>query len=352
MKIIYCLASPPSPRDEVRFGILDTKKRLGAEVEYWFFPSINDSRCNDSYPSTEILKNKSDVRNAFSHLPDVFEIVFTFPFSKKTAWIHKEFSGSKIPYNYLQLYANVVPTLTAIRSLLFRLRFIHLRGCDRLLTCKSCTKFSASPYFLINFKSKIKRVASADYLQFLNLNEGDREPSKPGSEYLLFLDSFLEGHPDFDVPLIRDSARYWNLINQILNKYSQKHSLRIVIKEHPKRTAPIPIKSLVVSKKPTPILIANSALVLCHATTAVSFVALAKIPLIQINLHGLCNSTWYLKWINGINKSLKSKLLEITENDSDCSIPQIDSIKYSNYVKKHIYDGQGTDYNYAEHFLK
>lgn len=352
MKLIYCLSRPISSRDEERFETLETAKRLGAEIEYWLFPSINDLNFTNSPTKLELIKSKSELRTAFIGLPAVFEILFIFPFTSKTVWIHKEFSRSKIPYNYLKLYSNEVPYLTVVKSLLYRLRFIHLRGCKRLLTCRNYTKLSASPFFLISLKSKIEIIASADFIQFRNSETVDKESLASRTSYLVFLDSFLEGHPDYKIPLVEDSYRYWHLMHSILSGYSQKYNLRIVIKEHPRRTVPIPIESFESSKESTAILIANSSLVLCHATTAVNFVALAKIPLIQISLDNLGNSRWYANWIKQINKVLKSKIIGITDKDFDFDIPKIDHNQYAYYVNKHLLNSHHSVQNYAKYLIK
>jgi hypothetical protein len=346
------LSRPISSRDKERFGIIQAEKTLGAVIEYWLFPSINDLNFTRNASDVELITNKTELRKVFARLPSEYEIFLVFPFTSNTLWIHKEFSKSRIAYNYLKLYSNEVPFLTAAKSMLFRLRFIHLRGCKQIFSCRNYSIFSASPFFLMSLTSKIILVPSADWNEFQKASTRNNDSSTSGSGYLVFLDSFLEGHPDFAVPLVEDSSRYWHRMNSILNGYSQKFNLRVIIKEHPKRTSPIPIDSFLISKETTANLIAGSALVLCHATTAISFVTLAKIPLVQIRLDSLCNSGWYANWIMRVNKVLKSKIIGITDEDSDFEIPKIDYDQYSYYVKKHHFHSHHSVQNYAEYLIK
>ncbi len=100
----------------------------------------------------------------------------------------------------------------------------------------------------------------------------------------VFLDEAFDDHPDYqilgkDVPVT--AVRYWTALETFFRALESKTGLKVMIAPHPKTSGRVPdfIKMRMAEVGRTAELVRDSALVLCHASTAVSFAVLFRKPL-------------------------------------------------------------------------
>lgn len=105
------------------------------------------------------------------------------------------------------------------------------------------------------------------------------------SPYLVFLDDFLPFHPDFNALGSRtiDPVRYYAALNGFFAMVEQEYGATVVIAAHPKAIyMENPFAGREVIFGATTVLVKGAAMVLAHASTAISLAVIHQRPLLLI----------------------------------------------------------------------
>ncbi|MDP1604363.1 MAG: hypothetical protein Q8M03_13990 [Legionella sp.] len=110
-------------------------------------------------------------------------------------------------------------------------------------------------------------------------------PSELPDNYCVFIDDFLPFHPDFS---IQNNARvtaekYYNALNNFFVEIEKRYDTTVAIAAHPKALYPVnPFGGRRVVFGETSSLVKNSAIVIAHASTAISYAVIYEKPLCLI----------------------------------------------------------------------
>ncbi len=126
-------------------------------------------------------------------------------------------------------------------------------------------------------------VASFDCLVAETLNSKARVAGRTA----VFLDEAFCNHPDFEILGLKSPVtpeKYWRSLHRLFSALEAKLGLTVIIAPHPKSGGPVPaeIQTRMFEKGNTAQLVRDSELVLCHASTSVSFAVLFRKPLLFV----------------------------------------------------------------------
>jgi hypothetical protein len=101
----------------------------------------------------------------------------------------------------------------------------------------------------------------------------------------VFLDEAFSDHPDYEiigVPPPVTSNAYWSAMERLFRALEASTGLRVTIATHPKNAGNVPpsIKRRMAAPGRTAELVRDAQVVICHASTAVSFAVLFRRPMI------------------------------------------------------------------------
>ncbi|HVY59180.1 MAG TPA: hypothetical protein VHA77_15120 [Xanthobacteraceae bacterium] len=140
-----------------------------------------------------------------------------------------------------------------------------------------------------------RRVAVSSFDQMTANTLRDRPVESRGTA--VFLDEAFPDHPDFEILGLRSpvtAERYWPSIERLFRAVEAKTGLRVVVAPHPKTsgTVPDPIRVRMAEVGRTAELVRESALVLSHVSTAVSFAVLFRRPLLFVTTDEIERSSY------------------------------------------------------------
>ncbi len=184
------------------------------------------------------------------------------------------------------------------------------------------------------------RSHSFDYDIFLQ----EKDSNKDDREFILFLDSGMTNHPDYNLMNIPPSCteeEYFPLLRAFFDKVEESTGLPVIIAIHPR----ILITNSLVNKFEgrevvsgrTASLVRDAKLILQHDSTAVNFVALWRIPMIVITTDQIEKSEY--PDMEAQDQFFKTNRLNINKpiNNIDFfEIAQKPVSQYTNYIEKFI----------------
>jgi hypothetical protein len=174
-------------------------------------------------------------------------------------------------------------------------------------------------------------VASFDHLAAEKMRNRACQPDKTA----VFLDEAFVDHPDFTILGSRSpvSLEYWSKLEVLFSAIEVGTGLRVVIAPHPKSTGLVPcaIRARMAEVGHTVELVRGSELVLCHASTAVSFAVLFRKPLMFITTDEIERSH-YREAIARMSGNFASRRVNADRFASaDLTIPHVDENLYQAY---------------------
>ncbi|HEX3032896.1 MAG TPA: hypothetical protein VHS59_11785 [Bacillota bacterium] len=128
-------------------------------------------------------------------------------------------------------------------------------------------------------------IHSLDYDTYLEYQKAPKQVPGEWGNYCVFLDEAATNHPDFAILNIEtiDEQTYFKNINAFFDKLEGELGLEVIIAAHPRanyENTPGVFKHRKVIKGKSVDLVANSKLVVLHASTSVSFAILFNKPII------------------------------------------------------------------------
>jgi hypothetical protein len=193
--------------------------------------------------------------------------------------------------------------------------------------------------------SQVVAIHSFDYDRYLSYVRSAAAPLFPGEKICVFLDQMLATHCDFgkSVSFSPVTAKnYIPALNHFFDLIEKELKLKVVIAASPRAdyiSNPIFGARAVVSGK-TLELVAESALVLFHSTTAISFATLFDKPILMIKTHEMSRALGYANFLNNMAASLHLQPLCIDDSDEiknfNFSAFETWPRNYDNYKYKYV----------------
>lgn len=363
-KVILIVQNKFTTRDYKRFGV---EELLDAEFNievFDFSPILRNSEYNCSYlPQDEIFEDyitkiksleEFNRKLAEQNLGEVFISCFInlYPNTKK---IFEIISFHKIEYAIFR--NNCLPDIFPWYRILLSRIIYYLRY--HILSPKispASVAFVAGRKAKNNLgnkvsnKTKFINVASNDYNIFRQIGKIEYDSNKYNYPEIVFIDEYYPLHPDIEYEDFISPENYYKLVNNFLQRISNKMNMSCGIAVHPRadysKKNPYNFNLFYNS---TPELISKCKIVIGHASTSFSFVLLANKPLIQIGFQQTRNT------IYGIGLEVFSKLIGLQkcyiDSEYDIPIPEINHEKYSEYIANYLVDLKNVSFYNANEAL-
>jgi|GEM_PF-1850407 len=341
---IFLVQYPWSERDWQRFGG-NAMKSAGLDVRVLLCEFKSREQCQSWLPDFEkaLPQNLHDLVvivnfNMTECSIPLFQffsqrnIIFGF---LKNASQPNSGTGNELPRIYSQLFYN----LKRFRSFLQRMykkvkpaSFIVIDGVALLTHAHTlCTPASKS-------KTKIIKSHSLDYESF---RTSFYPKNSIRSGRAIFIDQFLEGHPDFSlngtIPPC-DPFSYELSLENFFSEIEKTLALEVVVAIHPKR----PIRSHFAGSKciqgETLQLIADSKLVLGHYSTALGMAVIHNLPVMILGTTELMKSKFVNKALSSYATALGVVIVDIDQycNSDIQNALKINETCFRSYFDKHI----------------
>ena len=284
----------------------------GYDVEYWdlsqlYFPKLNGTT-SFYFKGTRIIKSFKEIKALLS-LIDTESTIFipniTYRFKVwklfillsshhcKTAFfgrgafpIQKESDASKMWEIILSFdFERLVSGLKNKLALFLKQKKI-IRTYDLIFTAGSEGYITiGGGSYLDNIYGKNININYFDYEKFIDSREGAEPIIK--NNYIVFIDQYLADHADFEITNQKgiNSKDYFSNLNNFFDLIEKKFKSQIVIAAHPKAIKyktenPFNGREIIFNK--TSELVRDSAFVVTHYSTAISFPILYKKPILLI----------------------------------------------------------------------
>ena len=221
--------------------------------------------------------------------------------------------------------------LSLLSYLLFRTPLI--KAADYALIC---SKKSRVFYKVCNNTIRVNSH-SGDYIDAMRIFKEDYCKFKT-NKYVVFLDQYLPFHGDNDFSGIKRVSEnfYYKLVNEYLSKIEDKYDCEVIIAAHPsavKYEEHNYFGGRKVIFNQTAQLVLNSLGVLTHNTTAVSYAAIYRKPIIFMSVPDL--SDYDMGVMRQLAEELGSKIVDISMGDDVCFDP-IKEDAYQEYKANYL----------------
>lgn len=321
-RVIYFVESTFNLRDYKRFGI-EALEKNSFDVEVWDLTQILQPATYRSYMPPDkfgyegliTFTNKEDLLKGLSSLGENDFVIALLGYYLKAAFVYRALS--KLISGYALLTANAVPdieelrppskierlknifpiTLIRVRSAIsaklafskFPFRWFGIKPARLMLAGGEC---SGNYPYPVSRATEIIWIHSLDYDRYLEEMSSQREDSPPK---VVFLDEYAPFHPDwehlgFGWPVSAD--KYYRLLNNFFQIVEDALGMDVVIAAHPrshcdKVKAYFGDRLVIIGQ--TCRLVRESSLVLCHASTSLSFANLFGKPALFMTFAELDN---------------------------------------------------------------
>ncbi|MCX7310051.1 MAG: hypothetical protein NTZ72_19755 [Afipia sp.] len=179
-------------------------------------------------------------------------------------------------------------------------------------------------------------IAGNDYIITQRL--GSRSAVKATT--VVFLDEAYADHPDYEILGQRSpvtAARYWASLESFFKKLECETGFSVIIAPHPKSNGVAPEISTHrwQTGKTTPELVQESAIVLSHASTAISFAVIFRKPIIFLTTDEI-EKSMYRRHIARMSSFFAWRRVNVDRlSTSDLQIPAVSESVYAGY--EHAY---------------
>jgi hypothetical protein len=191
-------------------------------------------------------------------------------------------------------------------------------------------------------KDKIKLIHSFDYdcyLEFVRSN-----PCIEQNDICVFIDDNVVDSPDFLILGLKQISKkeYFSLMNMLFEHIERQTGLRVVIAAHPRSRFKdgTEFGNRAFSKGKTLELVAKSKMVVMHGSTAISFAALLKKPILIVKTPEMAANRHISDNIDAIANVIGVKPIVIESQESlsriDFNFSDWETTKHDEYVHKYV----------------
>ncbi|MHB8099934.1 MAG: hypothetical protein ACYDD5_10160 [Sulfuricurvum sp.] len=169
----------------------------------------------------------------------------------------------------------------------------------------------------------------------------------PAEKYILFLDEFLSGHPDFKLQNAKmvSEKSYLSQMNDFFSKVEKEFGIKVIIASHPKADyAPETFNGRNIVKYKTAELAKHAELLIAHISTSIGFATIYQKPLLLTYTQELQDiNPSYVKHIYSFGHTLNCNVIKIDaiclQTDTNIlskRIKKIDKIQYNDYLFNYL----------------
>lgn len=332
------------------FGTRELVAR-GVEVEYW---NVSALTYNIKMPLDDVagltkrdFTSLSDFRGYVRKTGSKTTLYLVYMnFDAKTAFCYRELSKQGLSMAYCVNGVQVPITSIKYRIANFNLlRVLNNRIC-RILKCTKLfaplkyqlnTCIKAEVDYKIDKSTKMIAFNSTDFVASKHVQNLDIQ-----TPYIVFIDQYLPLHPDIKVAGMHsiNPDLYYKSINHFFSMIEEQEHCRVVIAAHPiaqsyREHNPFEGREIFFYK--TNSLVKKAKGVICHQSTAISFVSIFKKPVIVLTSDDIISN---MGLINECCKSnaviLGGRLINMDHIPDDVKFEPIDEDKYSAYKYNYV----------------
>lgn len=201
-------------------------------------------------------------------------------------------------------------------------------------------------YYINKYKippEKIVPINSFDYDTYLRYMNQNNSKCKPDYDYCVFLDEAATHHPDYDILGIKqiDENRYYHSMNNFFERVEKETGLKVIIAAHPRskyEQIPNVFGKRKIVKGKTIELVANSSLVVAHASTSINFAILFNKPILIVKTSDM-KKRGNLDFTDIMAEAIGLKAVNIDEDSLNSLSFKLDNdlnAKYKEYIYKYI----------------
>ena len=337
-EVVILFEIPPTTRDSIRYT-RTTKEDL--EIFFWDLSEFLNSERSSIYSDHSVLSNEIKCNRLSKFVQLLREqgrntiYISRLGNSFRATLLHliiKVFNGVivKSPQSWVPLKPRLHDSFVKITVKAARDQFICLvESCFvdyAVITSREAEKNS----------SVKKKIYSHQFDYDASLSHNLVSESRELKPFV-FLDEFVPFHPDNIGRQVSDCEpnKYYESLNKIFGQFETNFKTSIVIAAHPRaeyKDNPFDGREIVFGN--TAELVSNSAAVMIHASTAVSFAILNSKPI--ISLISSLYSEYYKSSILDMSLSTGSYLYDIDCKENLHEIPVVDKVAYKNYREQYI----------------
>lgn len=349
-KLVIISTNDLDSRINQLFGTKELITR-GVEVEYW---NVSALTYNVKMPLDDVaglikrdFTSLSDFRGYVRKTRSKTTLYLVYMnFDGKTAFCYRELSKQGLSMAYC--VNGVQVPITSIKSRIAKFNLLRILN-NRICSVLKCTKLFAPLKYQLNTCIK----AEVDYkidksTKMIAFNSTDFVASKHVQDldiqtpYIVFIDQYLPLHPDNKVVGMHsiNPDLYYKSINHFFSKIEEQEHCRVIIAAHPiaqsyKEHNPFDGREIFFYK--TNSLVKNAKGVICHHSTAISFVSIFKKPIIVLTSDAIISN---MGLINECCKSnaviLGGRLINMDHMPNDVRFKPIDEDKYLAYKYNYV----------------
>lgn len=370
MKLLYLIKRPLNPRDRERFGV-NYMIGKGHDVTVLDFsdvihPETPASRDNEDGNGVNLRvitdwKQLEGEEAAFAEADLAFLLILNFDLSRSTYRPLKMLAKTKTPY--LVMAPVTVPgsfmetarqsSLQKLDSLYHRLRSMNVMDSVISRLPRTWLGISAARYKVLNglITARPNNLEDANtetiyaHAHDYDICMEHKKSKAAQKKQAVFIDQYLPHHPDaiaVGVAGRMDPDNYYRQLRQVFALVEKELGLPVVIAAHPRadyRGNPDVFGGRKTLHGETTGLIGESALVLCHTSTALGMAVILRKPVMILVTQGFLDYYWKVKHLaQGVSNALETPLHFIDDPDQInlSGAMDINERAYERYISNYV----------------
>lgn len=336
MKIIYFVNNPLLKRDLNLYGVSFFNEK---NIDVIFFVLYEITSPNISHKSDLNYKNQEIFKSwhqLFKRLYEINKKDFLFisdsPLSSQNFALYLIFTILNIKYYFVDNWyvpatfstkkrdnTQKINVKTIFSKIIKVLKYYGTHISYKIFLKKplvifQCVMNSAHSKHIKGIHSDIIPYCSFNYDTYIDTKNDNSQYFKELKPYYLFIDQYLDGHPDFFIKNKKPpvSKNYYKSVNKFFAELTEHTKNNCVVANHPRR--PKSIKSdfntKYVYEYETANLVKECEFVVAHYSMAIDLAVLFEKPILIITSNEIENS-WVSKFIKSIAKSLEFEAINI-----------------------------------------
>lgn len=218
--------------------------------------------------------------------------------------------------------------------------------------------FAAGKVAEKSFVSITNCIVCCNHFDYDDALEFEQKSSYNKINYIVFLDEFLSGHPDFKMQNTHTVSEnnYFCEMNLFFQKLEKTLGLEVIIASHPKANYDLKVfDGRKIIKYQTAELAKNATLIIAHVSTSIGFGVIYQKPIVLTYTQDLkaVNPT-YVGYINTFGRALNCLVIEIDEfidTDQIFHLKDIDTSSYNAYLENYLTSNESKRIHTKQIFL-
>lgn len=218
--------------------------------------------------------------------------------------------------------------------------------------------FAAGTVAESNFAKVTNCIVRCNHFDYDDTLELEQSKLVENEKYIVFLDEFLSGHPDFKMQNANTicEANYFSVMNAFFEKIEELLKLEVVIASHPKADYEADVfGGRKIIKYQTAELVKNATFVIAHVSTSIGLGVIYKKPILLTYTQELKTvNPAYIGYIEAFGKALNCPVIEIDSFLSKGQIlclEDIDITSYDTYLENYLTSNESRKIHTKQIFL-